>query len=272
MTARNAALTSCAQSASSPGASPWRIRELLGVFVGMLRQLSFGAFTLDVESRQLHRGADAQPVHLAEGLRVAPDPHRGSTPAISKRELHERLWPETFVSEATLSSLVAEVRDALGERARQAQFVRTLHGYGYSFAAHATAPASSASAITNWVVCEGREIALADGEHILGRDTDAKVELRSPAVSRHHARIVIQRCIGDAEGSPQQERDVRPRAGSNSTGATGRRRRDQNRQLRAQLPDCQRQGLNQDGRPIVTAGAAPTTLVSDPVGRFSRLA
>ena len=103
----------------------------------------------------------------------------------------KRLWPATFVSEATLSSLVAEVRNALGERGRQAHFVRTLHGYGYSFAAHASAPESNVGAISNWVVYEGREIALADGEHILGRDTDAKVELRSPAVSRHHARIVI---------------------------------------------------------------------------------
>ena len=168
------------------------IREFLGVFVGMPRQLSFGAFTLDVDSRQLHRGSDAQPVHLSpkafELLQILIE---ARPRAISKRELHERLWPATFVSEATLSSLVAEVREALGERGRQAHFIRTLHGYGYAFAADAAPPASSVGAISNWVVCEGREIALGDGEHMLGRDSDAKVELRSPAVSRHHARIVI---------------------------------------------------------------------------------
>ena len=55
----------------------------------------------------------------------------------------------------------------------------------------AAPPASSIGTITNWVVYDGREIPLGDGEHVLGRDSDARVELRSPAVSRHHARIVI---------------------------------------------------------------------------------
>ena len=171
---------------------PGAIRELLGVFVGLAGQLSFGGFTLDVESRQLHRGTDAQAVHLSpKGFELLRILIEARPRAIAKRELHERLWPDTFVSEATLSSLVAEVREALGERGRQAQFIRTLHGYGYSFAADAAPSASGVGAISNWVVCAGREIALADGEHILGRDADAKVELRSPAVSRHHARIVI---------------------------------------------------------------------------------
>jgi DNA-binding winged helix-turn-helix (wHTH) protein len=168
------------------------IWKLLGVFVGRPRQLSFGAFTLDVDSRQLHRGAGAEPVHLSpKGFELLQILIEARPRAIAKRELHERLWPATFVSEATLSSLVAEVRNALGERGRQTQFIRTLHGYGYSFAADAAPSAPRVGAISNWVVCDGREIALADGEHILGRDTDATVELRSPAVSRHHARIVI---------------------------------------------------------------------------------
>ena len=158
----------------------------------MPRQLSFGAFTLDIDSRQLQHGSDRQPVHLSpkafELLQVLIE---ARPRALTKGELHERLWPSTFVSEATLSSLVAELRDALGERGRHAQFVRTLHGYGYAFAAPAETAGSTIGSITNWIVCEGEEIALGEGEHVLGRDSDARVELRSPAVSRHHARIVI---------------------------------------------------------------------------------
>jgi DNA-binding winged helix-turn-helix (wHTH) protein len=157
----------------------------------MSRQLSFGAFTLDSESRELLCGPDCQAVHLSpkafELLQVLTE---ARTRALSKRELHERLWPETFVSEATLSSLVAELRDALGERGRQAQFIRTLDGYGYAFSAP-PASVSTVGTIANWIVCEGREISLGDAEHVLGRDDDAHVVLRSPAVSRHHARIVI---------------------------------------------------------------------------------
>ena len=168
------------------------IAEFLGGFVGVPRQLSFGAFTLHVDSRQLQQGVDARPVHLSpkafELLQVLVE---ARPRAISKGELHERLWPSTFVSEATLSSLVAELREALGDRGRDALYIRTLHGYGYAFSAPAEPPASSIGTITNWIVCDGTEIPLGDGEHVLGRDSDARVELRSPAVSRHHARIVI---------------------------------------------------------------------------------
>ncbi len=34
--------------------------------------------------------------------------------AVAKTELLERLWPETFVSDASLHNLVAEIRAALG--------------------------------------------------------------------------------------------------------------------------------------------------------------
>jgi DNA-binding winged helix-turn-helix (wHTH) protein len=51
--------------------------------------------------RLLSRGADLQPVHLSPkayellGVLVDTRPR-----AVAKRELHERLWPSTFVSEA----------------------------------------------------------------------------------------------------------------------------------------------------------------------------
>ena len=54
--------------------------------------------------------------------------------ALSKAELHERLWPGTFVSEVNLAALVNEVRAALGERGRHGRFIRTVHGFGYAFA------------------------------------------------------------------------------------------------------------------------------------------
>jgi hypothetical protein len=47
--------------------------------------------------------------------------------------LQERLWPNTFVSEANLPNLVSEVRRALNDAASRGRFVRTVHGYGYAF-------------------------------------------------------------------------------------------------------------------------------------------
>jgi DNA-binding winged helix-turn-helix (wHTH) protein len=167
--------------------------EFLGDFLGMPRGVTFGAFTLDVDTRQLLRGPEKLPVHLSpkayELLLVLVE---GRPRALSKNELHERLWPSTFVSEATLASLVGELREALGERGREPGVIRTVHGFGYAFSGAAQEVGAPVSArIASWVVSNGREISLTDGEHLIGRDADVAVCLNSPTVSRHHARIVI---------------------------------------------------------------------------------
>ncbi|HEV3063362.1 MAG TPA: FHA domain-containing protein [Vicinamibacterales bacterium] len=165
----------------------------MGDFLGTLRSVMFGPFTLDAETRQLLRGPDRDSVHLSpkayELLCVLVETRPR---AIAKAELHERLWPSTFVSEATLASLVAELRDALGERGREARFIRTVHGFGYAFSGSASEPkTSSAASFANWIICNGREQPLGDGEHLVGRDPDVAVPLSSPTVSRHHARFVV---------------------------------------------------------------------------------
>ena len=159
----------------------------------MLRQVTFGPFTLDTDTRQLLCGVDRQPVHLSpkayELLRVLVETRPR---AVAKRELHERLWPSTFVSEATLASLVAELREALGERGREARFIRTVHGFGYAFSGKTgEAEDSPIAPIANWLICNGREKALGEGEHLIGRDAAVAMPLSSATVSRHHARIVI---------------------------------------------------------------------------------
>jgi DNA-binding winged helix-turn-helix (wHTH) protein len=159
----------------------------------MARAVTFGAFTLDVDTRQLLRGQEKQPVHLSpkayELLRVLVDERPR---VLAKNELHERLWPSTFVSEATLASLVGELREALGERGREPGIIRTVHGFGYAFSGVAQEIGGVDPArVASWIVCNGRETSLADGEHLIGRDADVAVPLNSPTVSRHHARIVI---------------------------------------------------------------------------------
>src|SRR5215211_7114691 len=53
--------------------------------------------------------------------------------ALTKDDIHKSLWAGTFVSDATLTSLVAELRAAIGDDARRPRLVRTIHGYGYVF-------------------------------------------------------------------------------------------------------------------------------------------
>jgi len=158
-----------------------------------MRQLSFGLFTLDRDTRELLHGPERQLVHVSPKaydllcLLIEARPA-----AIAKRDLHERLWPSSFVSDATLASLITELRVAMGERGRGAGVIRTVHGYGYAFSgsAHETVPTGPA-AVEHWVVCGGRETPLLEGEHVIGRDGDVAVLLTSPTVSRRHAKIAV---------------------------------------------------------------------------------
>ena len=96
----------------------------------------FGDYVLDIGTRLLSRSGAT--VHLSpkafELLKLLVERRPN---AISKSELHERIWPETFVSDDSLSRLILEVREAIDDHARKPRFVRTLHGFGYAFAADA---------------------------------------------------------------------------------------------------------------------------------------
>lgn len=116
--------------------------------------------------------------------------------AIAKAELLERLWPGTFVSDASLYNLVAEVRAALGDASRAPRFVRTVPRYGYAFHGEARpAPAVDTSRPAPSGAClfvGRREWPLSEGSNLVGRDRDCAIRIDSATVSRHHARIVVE--------------------------------------------------------------------------------
>ena len=171
-------------------AGVWKFR---GGFVGMRRPVSFGVFCLDVETRQLLRGPERRPVHLSpKAFALLCALVEARPRAVSKQELHERVWPSTFISEATLASVIAELREALGERGREPGLIRTVHGFGYACAIEpADHPEPVHSAAAAWVVFNGRELLLQEGEHVFGRGADADIRLPSPSVSQRHAKVVI---------------------------------------------------------------------------------
>jgi len=157
-------------------------------------QVRFGEFILDNERRLLRRG-DAERHLSPKAFDLLQLLLTNRPRALSKPELHERLWPSTFVSDATLTSLVAEVRGALGETAGQGRFVRTVHRFGYAFDGVATEVTPGGESTANrsrcWIIWEWGQVPLTDGEHLIGRAGDVTVWLESPSVSRHHARIRI---------------------------------------------------------------------------------
>lgn len=156
--------------------------------------VTFGDFVLDRAARQLRRGEEA--LHLEPKAFELLDLLIGRRPeAVSKRDIRDRLWPDTFVSESSLTGLVGQIRQALGDDPRRPRFVRTVHAFGYAFS-------GEASEATSANVSEGRPAArviwgkwvlpLQAGENVFGREEDARVRIDSPGVSRRHARIVIR--------------------------------------------------------------------------------
>jgi DNA-binding winged helix-turn-helix (wHTH) protein len=76
-------------------------------------RIQFGAFVLDRATRQLCMGNVPQRLqgHAFQLLELLAERRPA---AVSKQEIRDRLWPDTFVSDSTLSSLAAQVRRALG--------------------------------------------------------------------------------------------------------------------------------------------------------------
>jgi DNA-binding winged helix-turn-helix (wHTH) protein len=157
-------------------------------------RLTFGTCSFDRERRELTR--EGTPVHAGPQLLRLLELLIDARPrALTKDEIHRSLWPATFVSDGTLTSLIAELRDAIGDDARSPRLVRTIHGYGYLFCGDIVAeprhdaPTSAAAACR--VIVGDRDIGLAPGEHIIGRAPDAAVFVDDVGASRHHARIVV---------------------------------------------------------------------------------
>jgi DNA-binding winged helix-turn-helix (wHTH) protein len=153
------------------------------------RMFRFGEFTYDCGSHQLlwrgmerHLSPKAQHLlHLL--LLVRPQ-------ALSREELYDALWPSTFVCETNLATIVNELRRALGDDARAARFIRTVHGFGYSFcgevALQTETPFREAMLLT-----DERSYRLFEGPNSVGRAPDCRIVIDDPTVSRRHALIVI---------------------------------------------------------------------------------
>ncbi|MGH9382820.1 MAG: FHA domain-containing protein [Vicinamibacterales bacterium] len=157
-------------------------------------RICFGPFTLDLDTRQLTR--ERRVIHLAPKafellVLLAEDRPK----VLSKAVLQERLWPKTFVAEANLSNLVAEIRRAIGDRGRKSAWIRTAHGFGYAFCGDAVTRSSGRDIAldppTCWLEWGRLRFPLTVGEHVIGRDPDVEIRLDASSISRRHAKLVV---------------------------------------------------------------------------------
>lgn len=94
----------------------------------------FGPFRLNPLKRVLLRGEEVVPLTpKAVSTLLALVERRGEV--VEKDTLISVVWPDTFITEATLTQNVFRLRKALGEGASDHRFIVTIPGRGYSFVA-----------------------------------------------------------------------------------------------------------------------------------------
>lgn len=137
------------------------------------RQMLFDAFRLDLEDMSLWK----------DGARVALTPKafavlrhlvQHPTTLVTKEDLFAAVWPETVVSDATLTSCVKEIRRVLGDYSHAPRFIETVHKRGFRFLLPIhTAPPSVPPSTFHISSSETQRLALdLQSSPLVGRDAE----------------------------------------------------------------------------------------------------
>ena len=95
---------------------------------------AFGQHELDTRVYELRRAGVVRPVE-PQVFDVLAYLVQNRDRVVSKEELLEKLWPDRFVTETTLTSRVKEARKAVGDTGQKQSVIRTQRGRGYRFVA-----------------------------------------------------------------------------------------------------------------------------------------
>lgn len=108
------------------------------------RFLDFGPFRLDRESKVLLRGQTIVPLtpKAFETLSVLVQ-NRGTV--MSKDQLIQAVWPDTFVEESNLAQHISVLRKTLGQNGNETTYIETVSKRGYRFVAEVGAAGVTAS-------------------------------------------------------------------------------------------------------------------------------
>ena len=98
------------------------------------RFFEFDNFLLDSQQRLLFR--DGEPLDLTPKVfDVLLELVQSGGRVVDKKELMEKIWPDSFVEESNLTQQVSTLRKKLGQDAAQQRYILTVPGRGYRFVA-----------------------------------------------------------------------------------------------------------------------------------------
>lgn len=107
--------------------------------------IEFDDVVIDVQNHRVNKSG--QPVELEpKSFRVLVHLAQNRARVVPKEELLNTVWSGSFVSENALTRVIAQLRKALGDDARQARYIETVPTVGYRFVADVKQGVESAPA------------------------------------------------------------------------------------------------------------------------------
>lgn len=113
---------------------------------------------------------------------------------VTRQEIIDRVWATEYIADNTLTHAIAEIRAALGDDAREPRYIETIPRRGYRMIAPVApfdADRVQSGGSVFWLTGAGVELVLHQGENLIGRVPDAHIRIKSPKISRRHARITV---------------------------------------------------------------------------------
>lgn len=152
----------------------------------------FRGFELDVDGFVLRRSAERIKLErIPMELLILLVQNAG---ALVGRSQLQALWgPEIYVEhDSSINTAIRKIRQALGDKAERPRFIETVVGKGYRFVGRIEGRAAVHNQPRYCLTRGKQEFLLNAGENIIGRDADVQVHVDHPAVSRRHARILVE--------------------------------------------------------------------------------
>jgi len=115
---------------------------------------------------------------------------------VARQQILDAVWPDVVVGDASVTVVVGELREALGDSPDHPAYIETIPRRGYRLIAQVSGLDESPEFLSAepsrfWLMGRGLQFVLVHGENIVGRAEEAHVRIPSNRVSRRHACIVV---------------------------------------------------------------------------------
>ena len=166
-------------------------------YLGDLTGRQFGPFLIDIAERTLRRDGETVPLTpKAFDVLVALIEKPGQL--ISKEELLQKVWPDTFVERSNLSYNVFALRKALGDTAERSVYVETVPKKGYRFRARVATATPPGNAQPTSESTESPVERRSPARRVMARSRSCHLAWDLPALRSHWSRKPILIVLGSS--------------------------------------------------------------------------